>query len=54
MLAWHQLVAIHYRQPTDLFNQFSIWGTPEKKFQNLTWDFLRFNTYQELAVLMLA
>jgi len=53
MLAWHQLVAIHYRQPTDLFNQFSIWGTPEKKVRNLTWDFLRYNTYQELAALVL-
>jgi hypothetical protein len=51
MLAWHQLVAVNYRQPTDLFNQFSIWG--HKKVSHLTWDFLRYNTYQELAALVL-
>ncbi|HEY1212983.1 MAG TPA: hypothetical protein VGE93_05050, partial [Bryobacteraceae bacterium] len=53
MLAWHQLVAVHYRQPTDLYNQFSIWGTPRRKISKLTWDFLRYNTNQELAALVL-
>jgi hypothetical protein len=53
MLAWHELVAVHYRQPADLFNQFSIWGTLARKVQGLTWDFLRYNTYQELAALVL-
>ena len=53
MLAWHQLVAIHYRQPTDLVNQFSFWGTPFKKVLHLPWDFLRFNIYQEGVVLVL-
>jgi len=53
MIAWHELVAINYRLPTDQLNQFFIWGTPATKFFHLTWDFLRYNTYQELLVLVL-
>jgi len=53
MLAWHELVAIYYRRPTDLVNQFSIWGTPATKLYRLVWDFLRYNTYQELVILAL-
>ena len=52
-LAWHELVAIHYREPTDLINQFSVWGTPAKKISRLIWDFLRYNIYQELVLLLL-
>jgi len=52
-LAWHELVAVHYREPTDLINQFSIWGTPGTKISRLIWDFLRYNTYQELVLLAL-
>jgi hypothetical protein len=51
MLVWHQLVAVHYRQPTDLLNQFAYWGTPAAKLSRLLWDFMRYNTYQELVVL---
>lgn len=53
MIAWHELVAVNYRLPTDLMNQFFIWGTPRTKYLNLDWDLLRFNTYQELVVLAL-
>jgi len=53
MIAWHELVAVHYRLPTDLLNQVFIWGTPETKLRNLDWNFLRFNLYQELVVLVL-
>jgi hypothetical protein len=53
MIAWHELVAINYRLPTDQLNQFFIWGTPATKFFHLDWDFLRYNTYQELIVLVL-
>lgn len=53
LIAWHELVAINYRLPTDQLNQFFIWGTPETKFFHLTWDVLRYNTYQELVVLVL-
>ena len=53
MIAWHELVAVHYRLPADLLNQVFIWGTPETKFRNLDWAFLRFNIYQELIVLVL-
>jgi hypothetical protein len=51
MLAWHELVAINYRQPTDLINPFSVWGTPERKVQHLVWDFLRYNLHHELVLL---
>src|SRR4051812_18899440 len=53
MIAWHELVAINYRLPTDELNQSFIWGTAATKFFHLTWDFLRYNTYQELVVLRL-
>jgi hypothetical protein len=53
MIAWHELVAVNYRLPTDLLNQFFVYGTPRTKFFHLYWDFLRFNIYQELVVLVL-
>ncbi|MBS0419053.1 MAG: hypothetical protein JSR66_15175 [Proteobacteria bacterium] len=52
-VAWHELVAIHYREPTDLINQFSVWGTPARKLSHLIWDLLRYNIYQELVLLAL-
>jgi hypothetical protein len=51
MIAWHELVAIYYRRPTDRVNEFSIWGTPATKLYRLVWDFLRYSTYQELVIL---
>jgi hypothetical protein len=53
MVGWHELVAIYYRLPTDKFNQYSVWGTPATKINRLVWDFLRYNTYQELVILAL-
>lgn len=53
MIAWHELVAINYRLPTDQLNQSFIFGTPATKLRHLDWDFLRYNTYQELVVLVL-
>jgi hypothetical protein len=53
MIGWHEWVAIGFRRPTDQVNEFSVWGTPVTKIQRLVWDFLRYNTYQELVVLAL-
>jgi len=53
MIAWHELVAVHYRRITDRVDEFSVWGTPATKLYRLVWDFLRYSTYQELVILAL-
>jgi len=53
LLGWHFLVAAHYRQPQDLGTTASIWGLASTKVSHLIWDFLRYNTLQELVLLAL-
>ncbi|MDB6008838.1 MAG: hypothetical protein JWL65_1088 [Gammaproteobacteria bacterium] len=55
VLAWHFLVGVHYREPTDPVVGAYMWGTWHSKFARIGSEFFHFVPYQDvLLVLLLA
>jgi hypothetical protein len=55
VLAWHLLVGVHYREPTDPVTGAYMWGTWYSKFARIGSEFFHFVPYQDvLLVLLLA
>jgi hypothetical protein len=54
VLAWHFMVAVHYRQSQDIVAETDNWGTVAGKVTGLAWHFVRYNRLQDsLLIAML-